>query len=139
MGLDIDLVKKGWFTRDKVNFEETSETVYDCNITHNLGEMAGEAGIYEALWRPYRLAADYTDFGDDYDAEMEFAGKQTIVALDIIPHIRIGLLRLKSNPDHYKKFNSPNGWGTYEHFVPFVENYLNALLENPHAIVQVSR
>lgn len=139
MGLSIYLVKKGWFTRDKVNFEEMSETVYDCSITHNLGEMANEAGIYEALWRPYRLADYYTDFGDDYDAEMEFEEKQTIIALDITPHIRIGLLRLKGNPDQYEKFDSPNGWGTYEHFVPFVEEYFNALLENPNAIVQVSR
>jgi hypothetical protein len=28
--------------------------VYNANITHNLGKMA-EAGLYEALWRPYRL------------------------------------------------------------------------------------
>ena len=31
------------------------EVLYDANITHNLGEMAKKAGIYEALWRPYRL------------------------------------------------------------------------------------
>ena len=28
------------------------ETVYDANITHNLGKIAKEAGIYQALWRP---------------------------------------------------------------------------------------
>ena len=34
---------------------EEDETVYDANITHNLGKMAGEAGIYEALWRPEEI------------------------------------------------------------------------------------
>ena len=24
--------------------------VFDANITHNLGKMAGKAGIYDALW-----------------------------------------------------------------------------------------
>ena len=26
--------------------------VFSANITHNLGKMADEAGIYKALWRP---------------------------------------------------------------------------------------
>jgi hypothetical protein len=29
--------------------------VYNANITHNLGKMAEKAGLYETLWRPYRL------------------------------------------------------------------------------------
>jgi len=31
---------------------------------------------------------------------------------DLIPHIRKGLSRLEVYPEPYKKFESPNGWGT---------------------------
>ena len=32
-----------------------------------------------------------------------------------------------------------NGWGMYEHFVPFVEKYLEACKEYPDAVIEVSR
>ena len=35
--------------------EPQRESLYSSNITHNLGKMANEDGIYEALWRPYQL------------------------------------------------------------------------------------
>lgn len=46
---------------------------------------------------------------------------------------------MKARPEHYEEFNSINGWGLYENFVPFVEDYLNACKENPDAIIEVSR
>ena len=33
----------------------------------------------------------------------------------------------------------PNGWGLYEHFVPWIERYLAACIANPDSIVTVSR
>lgn len=93
--------------------------VYWANITHNLNKMAMEAGIYEALWRPEELG-------------IRHAGP-------LIDLLSEGLEKLKADPEHYKQFDAPNGWGTYEHFVPFVENYLNACRENPDAEVNVSR
>ena len=91
--------------------EEKEEVVYDANITHNLGEMAQEAGIYKALWRPQEIDAFY--------------------AKDIIKIVEKGLADLKARPEHFKQFNSPNGWGMYEHFVPFVSDYLEALNKYP--------
>ena len=38
-------------------------------------------------------------------------------------------------PEHFEKFNSPNGWGTYINFVTFVSDYLDACKEYPKAIV----
>jgi len=35
--------------------ERGPTTVYDANITHNLGEMADEAGVYKHLWRPEEI------------------------------------------------------------------------------------
>uniref|UniRef100_A0A6M3KBJ5 Uncharacterized protein n=1 Tax=viral metagenome TaxID=1070528 RepID=A0A6M3KBJ5_9ZZZZ len=95
------------------------ETLYDANITHNLNKMAGEAGIYEALWRPEEI------------------GKTK--ASEIVELLEKGLADLKARPEHFETLNSPNGWGMYEHFVPFVEKYLEACKENPNATIEVSR
>ena len=116
----------------------TPHELYDANITHNLGEMATKAGIYEALWRPYRLVTGYTQT-DDYDAEMDFENSVIIIAEDITELIETGLNDLKARPEYFKKFNSSNGWGTYKHFVPFVEKYLEALKEYPKSIVTTDR
>jgi hypothetical protein len=93
-------------------------TVYEANITHNLGKMAEEAGIYYYLWRPSEIGV--------HKAE------QLIVPLTE------GLKKLKADPERFQKFNASNGWGMYEHFVPFVEKYLEACIENPDADVEVS-
>ena len=93
--------------------------VYDANITHNLGKMAAAAGIYEALWRPEEIGVTKAE--------------------QLIPLLREGLEKLKAAPAHYEQFNAANGWGLYEHFVPFVENYLSACIEHPDAEVSVSR
>ena len=94
-------------------------TIYDSNITHNLSAMASDAGIYRHLWRPEELGITK--------------------AAQLIEPLRMGLLLLKSDPARFQKHNAPNGWGLYEHFVPFVENYLAACEENPDAAVRVSR
>lgn len=96
-----------------------SETVYSSNITHNLAEMAEQAGIYKHLWRPEEL------------------GVKT--AKELIEPIRVGLSKLVSDPEKFKKFDAKNGWGTYEHFVPWVQQYLEACVAYPDATVEASR
>jgi len=131
MSLDVTLYRK--ITKDV-------EFVFTSNITHNLGEMAKKAGIYEALWRPYQLKPDFkTKKFNNYDEEYDFELKQEIRASEIIPLLEKGLKDLKARPDYFKQFNSSNGWGTYKHFVPFVEEYLNACKEYPDALIEVSR
>lgn len=93
--------------------------VYSGNITHNLTSMASEAGIYQALWRPEEIGIT--------------------TAAQLIEPLTAGLALLKSDPPRFEAHNSPNGWGLYEHFVPFVENYLTACKENPDATVRVWR
>ena len=90
--------------------------LFSANITHNLGVMADVAGIYEALWNPPVEMAD-----------------------ELIEPLEKGLKSLKENPEIYKKYNASNGWGVYEHFVPFVEEYLDACKQHPKASVRVSR
>ena len=95
------------------------QAFYDANITHNLNEMAGAAGIYQHLWRPDEIGVTK--------------------AKHLLDPLTRGLALLKSDPAKFKKFDAPNGWGIYEHFVPFVEKYLAACREHPDAAVSVSR
>lgn len=140
MSLDVCLTRKKWVSYDKgKTHTEEKEEVYWANITHNLNKMASEAGIYEALWRPHRLKVGYNIPEDDHHSEWKFEDENTTMAQDIIPLLEKGLADLKARPEHFEKFNSPNGWGMYKHFVPFVEKYLEACKEYPDAIIEVSR
>ena len=70
MGLSINLIEP------KAIYKV--EPLYECNITHNLGTMAQNADIYEALWRPYRLHKDYVK-SILYNVENEFEASVTVV------------------------------------------------------------
>ena len=85
---------------------KSGRVVFDRNITHNLTDMAEAAGIYNVLWRP-------TENGFIYGR-------------DCVDVLRSGLEKLKNDPPKYEQYNAPNGWGLYEHFVPFVESVLEA-------------
>ncbi len=98
---------------------ETTSTAFDYNITHNLGAMAAEAGLYKALWRP------------DENGMPK--------ARDLIEPLRIGLSALRAEPARFKAFNPENGWGDYDGLVRFVSAYLAACEEYPDADVRVSR
>lgn len=95
--------------------------VFDANITHNLNNMAEAVSheFYLAVWHPEDLGIE--------------------VAEQLINYLSNGLQELKSKPEYYQKFNSPNGWGMYENFVPWLENYLEACKENPDGEISVSR
>jgi len=93
--------------------------IYSANVTHNLTEMADAAGIYYAIWRPEEKGYN--------------------LAKEIVRPLANGLKKLKSRPSYFKKFDPPNGWGSYEYFVPFVENYLAACKKYPNSKISVDR
>jgi hypothetical protein len=93
--------------------------VFDANITHNLAPMAREAGIYQHLWRPEELNIE--------------------TASELIAPLREAIELLESDPDRFKELDAPNGWGTYENFVQFVRECLQACIDNPSASVYASR
>ena len=140
MSLDVTLYRNYHVSYDGgETLEPKQEEVYSANITHNLGEMAGEAGIYEALWRPHRLKPGYDIPEDDHRAEWAYEDANSVKAHEIIEIIEKGLEDLRARPNHYKQFNSSNGWGMYENFVRFVDKYLIALKEFPEAQVECDR
>ena len=101
-------------------------SVYDGNITHNLGKMAGEVKLsngmtlYDVLWRP---------------DEQEGLG----FARNISELLDEGWNILLSEPEHFKQWDPENGWGSYEGLVDFVYKYRNACWDNPDAELRISR
>jgi hypothetical protein len=136
MSLNVRLVQKVWETENFEKFTNREDKYYTANITHNLGKMAKACGLYEVLWRPYLLFRK--DF-ENYDEEMEYEDSLTIKARQLIKIMEKGLRELKSHPEKYKTYDSPNSWGLYENFVPFVEKYLKACKKYPNLLVQVDR
>jgi hypothetical protein len=140
MSLDVSLYRNYLISYDEgVTLEPRREEVYSANITHNLNKMADEAGIYNALWRPYQLKPEYNIPEDDLQAEYKFEEANPVRAHEIIDIIEKGLEDMKARPKHYEKFNSSNGWGMYHNFVPWIEEYLKALKEFPEAQVVCDR
>jgi hypothetical protein len=108
---------------------------YDFNITHNLTIMAKEAGIYEALWKPYKLIP-YSNINNPEDKQEE---NTIVLAKNIYSVIKTGLIILKNNPEHYKQFDNVNKWGTYDDFIIFINEYLEVLKNNPEYVIKVWR
>jgi hypothetical protein len=124
-GANVEISREEWDKRfpgrEPVTVELPSddEVVYHRNITHNLGNMADEAGIYKHLWRPDEIGITQ--------------------ASQLIMPLEDGLKLLESDPERFKQFNPSNGWGTYEGFAEFVRDYLEACEKYPDAEVYASR
>lgn len=106
MSLDVSLVENG-------------EEVFSLNITHNLGAMAREAGLYQCLWRP------------------EEQGWRT--ACNLTAPMAEGLRVLVTNRAEMEKHSPENGWGEWVNLVEFASLYLDACHRWPDAEVRVCR
>ena len=112
MSLDIDLIT------NKCEHCGRYDVAYSANTTHNLADMAKEADIYECLWHPERCSVTK-------------AGQ-------LISPLTKAVLAMKKDPDRFKAHNSPNGWGMYRNFLPWLENLLGACHNHPDAEIEVS-
>lgn len=101
-----------------------SKPGFSANITHNLNKMADVvlittvASLYQYVWCPEELGVT--------------------TAKQLIDPLTIGIADMKADPDKFKVFDSSNGWGIYDDFVPWLERYLEACKENPDATIKVS-
>lgn len=104
---------------------ETNE-FWHGNITHNLAKMATQVcdsdenySLYDLLWRDTR-----------FNESKFYYIKNLADCLD----------RLLESPKYFKKFNPPNGWGTYEQLVSFTESFIKALVTMPEgSTIEYSR
>ncbi|WP_152544775.1 hypothetical protein [Deinococcus phoenicis] len=119
MSLDVTLIRTVGNRCPCCGRGQETETVFDANITHNLNRMASEAGLYEAVWRPDEHG--YTH------------------AHQIIPVLERGIAEMEADPERFKAFDSPNGWGLYIHLLPWLQRYLTACREYPDALIEVCR
>lgn len=99
--------------------DENGNAVFSANITHNLNKMAGEAGIYKHLWRPEEIGITK--------------------AWQLVEPLREGLILMVTEPARFEAHNPPNGWGSYEGFVPWIAKYRQACIDNPEAEIGISR
>lgn len=106
MSLGVDLMQDG-------------ESIFEANITHNLGKMASACGVYYACWRPEEI--------------------NCTKAKHILPMLKDGISNLEEHPSFYKTFDSPNGWGKYVNFLPWLKKYAEACEKYPEAEISVSR
>ena len=93
--------------------------IFNAELTHNLVDMAGAVGVYQHIWRPEDL------------------GLKT--ASQLIDPIAQAIDKLRSQPEEFKKYNPPNGWGDYDNLLDVLQSYLEACRNHPTAIVSVSR
>lgn len=99
-------------------YDEASQ-YYNANITHNLGAMADEAGIYGIVWRPEENGITK--------------------AVQLIEPLQKAIEEMEADPPRFEKHNASNGWGLYKHFLPWLRQYLSACKEYPDATVRASR
>jgi len=112
MSLDITLSTEV----DTGGDELTYVMLADKNITHNLAEMARELGVYKQVWR-----------GNGIDK-----------AGDLVPFIEKAIMQMKEKPEYFKQFSADNGWGTYEQFLPWLEELLIDCKAHPKADISFS-
>lgn len=113
MGLDIDLI----FEVDTGNGIEEF-CVFEDNYTHNCAKMAKEANIYMEVWQPEEIGLK--------------------VARDLIEPLSRGIALMREDPSRFIKLDPPNGWGSYDTFLPWLENYLAACKKYPAAKIKAS-
>ena len=96
-----------------------NDELFHANITHNLSEMAGELGIYPALWCPEAV--------------------NVTCAADLIVPLTAAIEKMQADPEHWQSYDSPNGWGLAVNFLPWLVRYRAACLEHPKSVVTANR
>jgi len=98
------------------------ELLFDINITHNLIDMAKqvligeETDLYKLLWSPPEIN------NNKYRQQ-----------------ITEGYTTVLTEKETLMKYESENGWGTYEGFEKFVHDVATALFKYPLATIEVSK
>jgi hypothetical protein len=103
---------------DRLEDDYSDAKLASLNITHNLNKMAGAVGLYEILWPP--------------------KGIDTVLASRMIPLLEKGIKELESDPEKYRAFDAPNGWGKYDDFLGFCRDLLSQCERYPDAVVERS-
>ncbi len=100
-----------WLVIDTGGEEPARLTDPSINCTYNLGEMLRAAGF--PAWNAL------------IDAPASETGGMLRAVAD----------KLRSDPEQFKAYNPPNGWGTYEGAIEFLDAFAAACAEHPKATI----
>lgn len=92
--------------------------VFEANFTHNVSRMADQADLYDPIWH---------------------ADQNCVYASDLIDPLIMGIADMKQWPEHYRQFDAPNKWGTYDQFLPWLERLLEACTDYPDAKIFIDK
>ena len=81
--------------------------------------MAEKVGIYQCLWR--------------------FEENDLKYASELIRPLKDGIAWMKDYPENFRKYDAPNGWGTYDDFLLWLERLLEACERYPKALVETDK
>jgi len=105
MSHDIDLHGKAC-----EHCNRAGEHYGEWNFTYNLSPMFREAGIYDAL----------------------YPGSGTRVGA-VLDALEKGIADMGARPEHYRTFDAPNGWGTYDQTMPRLNELLDVYRKHSNA------
>lgn len=100
-----------WLVIDTGGSEKARLTDPSIHVTYNLSKMLKEAG---------------------YPGHNEIMGAPAGEAGGVLQGV---LDRLEANPEHFRQFNPPNGWGTYDGAVSFIRRFRDECARHPQAFV----
>jgi len=106
--------------------------IYEANITHNLGKMAGAVLCFH-------LENDYPDekkYITLHDILWHGSGQSAKV---ITPMLEVGLKELIENEVELCEYIPENGWGSYAGLIKFTRELLFACKEFPETTLRCHR
>lgn len=113
---------------------ESKLNPFDAELLVMIGDISKSQPEVDENPDRYEITVDTTEMqGKSIEALKQAVAEQLIEPLEK------AIADMKARPEYYEQFNSPNGWGTYKDFVPWLEKYLAACKEYPDAVVEVSR
>lgn len=114
MSYDVDLVVDTGRTHIDHDGIVKSDpiSVWDGNITYNLGPMMRAAGV-------------------------ELRDLHNLPAPAVANILSTAIGKMNAHPNQYREFDSPNGWGVYEDCLSFLTGLRDACQAHPRTTVEV--
>lgn len=91
-------------------------TIFETNMTHNLTGLWSFIKVYDAL----------------YMSDKELAGEH-------LGALEVGLDFMIEHEKECREFDAPNGWGTYDQALPWLQSVVEAFRRFPKATIRVSK
>ena len=110
----------GFYVNDN---QYVSEYAWTGNITHNLGKMA----------------SNVTPDGKPYTLYSLLWGGKYKSCRDLISKLHACILYMLMNKEELKKYNPPNGWGTYEQLLEFTKEFQMACIDNKDCKIEIDK